>query len=512
MTGKFIPARELALEDTQVRLANAVLCFGHFNTIHPGHIRYFKNARRHSGPLVVAIESDVQIPKSDHADIFSEEERASSVAALDMIDFVIVLNSMSLRDLVLAIKPATFLLGNEFKKSRPATIDDAVKAVQGTQGSVVFDPGETYYSNVQLFQSSVYEVETARWRDFQGAQQSQRVDFERCMQKMDQAGKPRILVIGDTIVDRYVVCDPIGMSNEAPVVVVRELETRDFVGGAGIVAAHVSALGARCSYLSVVGNDESGEWFADRMKAYDVETVLIEDIERPTTFKTRYMVDNQKLFRVSKLKEHSISEGLEEQVIKTLEDIAPTLEAVLVSDFVYGVITARILKVLRQLSKKHGFYVFGDLQCSSQIGDIKKFQHFDLICPTEREARIALGNQDDGLEFVANALMEATEAENMILKLGSEGFIAYAGRSRGSIPHRQHFPALCGNPLDVTGAGDSLLATMAVGLTAGLSVMGASTIATCVAAVSVQNIGNQPVGLDQVRRFYIAKDKESEKS
>ena len=74
MTEKLIPAPELALEAIQVRLANAVLCFGHFNTIHPGHIRYFKNARRHSGPLVVAIESDVQIPKSDHADIFSEED------------------------------------------------------------------------------------------------------------------------------------------------------------------------------------------------------------------------------------------------------------------------------------------------------------------------------------------------------------------------------------------------------------------------------------------------------
>ena len=141
-----------------------------------------------------------------------------------------------------------------------------------------------------------------------------------------------------------------------------------------------------------------------------------------------------------------------------------------------------------------------------------RLQNFDLICPTEREARIALSNQDDGLEFIANALMKETGAGSMILKLGPEGFIAYAGRSQGSIPHRQHFPALCGNPVDVTGAGDALLATMAVGLTAGLSVMEASAIATCVAAVAVQNIGNQPVGLGQVNRFFNTKGKESEKN
>ena len=145
----------------------------------------------------------------------------------------------------------------------------------------------------------------------------------------------------------------------------------------------------------------------------------------------------------------------------------------------------------------------GNLQCSSQIGSVLKFQDFSVICPTEREVRIALANQDDGIEYIANLLIEKTGAKNLVLKLASEGFIAYSGREEeNKIRRRQHFPALSINPVDVAGAGDALLSAMAVGLTRGLSLMQASTLACCVSAVAVQTIGNRPISLEQVRSFF----------
>ena len=80
--------------------------------------------------------------------------------------------------------------------------------------------------------------------------------------------------------------------------------------------------------------------------------------------------------------------------------------------------------------------LFGVLQCSSQIGNISKFQRFKLLCPTEREARIALGNQHDGVEYIANLLIESTESKNLILKLGAEGFIAYDKELNPDFLHR----------------------------------------------------------------------------
>ena len=97
------------------------------------------------------------------------------------------------------------------------------------------------------------------------------------------------------------------MSAEAPVLVVRELKTREYLGGASIVAAHASSLGAKCHYLSVVGEDENAKLVKKQLDRYQVVHSMIVDSSRPTTFKIRYMVENQKLFRVSRLLEHSLS-------------------------------------------------------------------------------------------------------------------------------------------------------------------------------------------------------------
>ena len=149
--------------------------------------------------------------------------------------------------------------------------------------------------------------------------------------------------------------------------------------------------------------------------------------------------------------------------------------------------------------------LFGDLQCSSQVGNVLKFTGFSLICPTEREARIALANHDDGVEYVANLLIQKTGSKNTILKLGADGFIAYEDlQDDEGFLKRQHFPALSANPIDVTGAGDALLATMACCVSSGLSVMEASAVACCVSSIAVQTIGNKPIGLGQAEKFYFS--------
>ena len=95
-----------------------------------------------------------------------------------------------------------------------------------------------------------------------------------CIEKFEDAS---LLVIGDTIIDQYVACDALGMSAEAPVVVVRELDTREYAGGAAVVAMHVSALGAKCRFLSVVGQDNNANLVSQDLNRLNVEYTLIED-------------------------------------------------------------------------------------------------------------------------------------------------------------------------------------------------------------------------------------------
>ena len=483
---------------TELDLKDYSLCFGHFNIIHPGHLRYLQTARLHNEKIVVALESDMQLAKSGAGDWFPEGERAEAVAALEIVDKVIILDSGYLVDLVKILEPRVLVLGREFERDRATEVAEAIASVRIVGGKIIYATGEVRFASTNLFAARQDELELEKWRSFEKSLTAKGIELDDLSSRLIKGNSSNLLIIGDTIVDQYIACDPVGMSAEAPVVVVKELDRRDFIGGAAIVSAHAAALGANSKYLSVTGEDPEADMVYEKLVEAGVTPHLIKDSTRPTTKKIRYMVENQKLFRVSRLKEHSISKELEQKLIGKIWELAASADAIIVSDFVYGVITPTIVDELVGVAKHNNISLLGDLQCSSQIGNVTKFNDFFLICPTEREARIALANRDDSIEYIANLLMEKTRCQNLIIKLGAEGLIVYSKDNSSEFIHRQHFPSLSTAPVDVTGAGDSMLAAVAVGITKGLSLVEAAALGCCVSAVAVQRVGNIQVFPDEL--------------
>lgn len=479
---------------------SVILCYGHFNIVHPGHIRYLEYARKHGSKVVVAIQGDKAFYDSNRKHHFNEQDRASAVALLNIVDQVILLGDSSLKDAIKRLKPDHLILGEEFRGCQSLEMEGNINQLDKVGGSVIYHAGEIKYSSSDLLREDPLDISQERLELFKVACKRQKLQYNSLLQGIEKFSKTSLLVIGDTIVDQYIACDPIGMSAEAPVIVVRELESRDYIGGAGVVAAHVHALGAKCHFLSVVGKDDQAKQVELEFKRKGISCRLIKEPSRPTTLKLRYMVDNQKIFRVSRLEDHSLTPAVEKQVINEIECIAPQVRGIVVSDFVYGVITPRILETIHAVANRHHLLLFGDLQCSSQIGNIGKFKDYHLLCPTEKEARIALDSKEEGLEWIANKLIEQTQAENLIMKLGADGFIAYETKAKGFI-NRQHFPALTVNPVDLSGAGDSLFAALAVGISSGTSLMQSSAIGACMAALAVQTIGNIPVKKQRLQSF-----------
>ncbi len=475
---------------------NIVLCYGHFDLIHPGHLRYLQYAKTLANNLVVALMSDKEL-NGENQKSYLEDERAESVANLQIVDYVIVLNNeLTLDCLIDIVKPKVLVLGKEFEQNQSEQINLAVNAVKN-HGKVVFHAGETHYFNANLLFKNVADIEVNSKNQLNKICKNYKITLRDIQKKLSNFSNSELVVIGDTIVDNYVACDAIGMSAEAPVLVVKELENREFIGGAAIVASHVAALGAKCHYISVVGEDDQSNMVSKSLIGQNIGIDLIVDESRPTTYKTRYMVENQKLFRVSRIKDHKISAEIEQKIIDKLTVLAPNIDGILVSDFIYGVITQNILDVITELSKQFNIKLYGDLQCSSQAGKVSKFSDFDLITPTEKESRIALDDNESGVEWVATTLLKNTNSKNMLMKLGSDGFIAYSK----NLIDRQDFPALSVNPVDVTGAGDSLFAVMSVSLSSGANLIEASVIGTCMASLAVKDIGNTPITNDRLNQY-----------
>jgi len=469
------------------------LCHGHFNVVHPGHLRFLHHAKELCEVLVVALVAQDQLEGEQKERFFPTQDRAMGVAALLVVDQVVVLEAMSLEDLISILKPSVFVLGKEFDdEDRKPLVEAYQKLMDAHGGKMVFSSGEVSYASTESLYASPDAIHAERLLTFAQACQKSNINLLHLKDKVKAFANQNILVLGDTIIDQYIACDALGMSQEAPVLAIRELEAREFIGGAAIIACHVQSLGANCHFMSVIGKDEKGKTVRDFLSKYNVPSTLFEDPSRQTTFKIRYMVDNQKLLRVSRLQEHGISKDFERQILAKLREMAPKLDGIVIADFVYGVITDSLLHQIQEIAQQHKIRLFGDLQCSSQVGNVTKFTNFHLITPTEREARIALADPESGLEKLARKLLNVTQVENLLLTLGASGFIAYV--NEGEQGHSsQHFPALCQNPLDVAGAGDTLLSTFVTSLCAGNNLMESAALGACASAIAVARLGNTPI-------------------
>lgn len=482
--------------NSKFHIENCILGYGHFNTIHPGHIRYLKHAKSLGEKLIIALIGDSN-NKGEKTFKFSQNDRAEALDLLNISDYIICLKYNELDSVLKKLKPKILVLGNEFQKTKDKNILNAINFQKKFNKSILFHAGEVNYASTDLLLGSENELIEKRKNQFFEALRRQNITKIDLLSSLNCWKSSHLIVLGDTIIDQYAACEAVGLSAEAPVLVVRELAKKNYIGGAAIVASHINALGATSELISVTGNDDVSNIASRLCKEIGVNNNFIIDSSRPTTFKKRYVVENQKLFRVSKLEDHTLNKEIEDKLIDKLEKIAPKANGIIISDFVYGVITERVLKKVHSLSKKHNLLLFGDLQCSSQVGSILKFKNFSLLCPNEREARISLQDKESGLELLSNTLISKTRSKRFIMKLGAEGFIAYDRNNKDQLTS-QSFPALSVNPVDVAGAGDSLLAAMASGLTSNQSMMKTAAISCFITSLAVETMGNVPIKKEKV--------------
>ena len=203
---------------------------------------------------------------------FNQKERAEAVNLLGIADGVLLLQADELMNAITELKPNTLVLGNEFKDI--ARMKPIVDKQYEQGGSIQFHAGDIQYATADLLSSSEGDLRMQRRSLFKAACNRQGIKQSDLQDAINSWESTRLIVLGDTIVDQYAACEAIGMSAEAPVVVVRELEHKNFIGGAAVVAAHICALGAKCDFISVVGTDNTAELVKKELKSKTLVTDL----------------------------------------------------------------------------------------------------------------------------------------------------------------------------------------------------------------------------------------------
>lgn len=462
-----------------------VFISGNFNVLHPGHIRLLKFAKEFGGKLIVGVNSDKLAGSDAH---ISELLRIESIKSIGLIDDAFLIKT-SIEDILEKLKPDIVIKGKEYENK----FNSESIILNKYGGKLVFTSGEITFSSVDLIKREIKGTPINSIRFPLEYLKRNLINDVLLRQKILEFTFLKVCVIGDIIIDDYINCEPLGMSQEDPTIVVSPINSNRFLGGAGIVAAHASGLGAQVNLISVIGDDEPGKYANTELNKFGVDATILIDETRPTTLKQRYRCKGKTLLRVSHLHQSGISIVLQDNIYKKLTEIINKIDLIVFSDFNYGVLPQGLVERITKLAIENDKFIVADSQSSSQVGDIGRFKNMNLITPTEREARIATRNQEDGLIILSEKLKTISRAKNILLKLGEDGLIVHSNNIEKKEWHTDQIDALNIMPKDVAGAGDSLLITTALSLVSGLNIWESSYLGSLAAAIQVSRVGNVPL-------------------
>lgn len=459
----------------------SVFVSGNFFILHPGHVRLLRFASECGNKLIVGVNNTQ--PNPSYPDPL---ERCDALRSLGFVDDVILMEQ-GLESTIRRLRPDVVVKGKEYER-----VDNFEASILAEwSGVLLFSSGESSYSATELLGPA--SSDEIRWFRPQAYMRRHGIELDRSKKLVGDFEQLSVVVIGDLIVDEYVHCEALGMSREDPTVVVSPQNIDRFLGGAGIVAAHAAGLGARTSFLSVAGADEVGEWSAERLKDYMVCATIIVDESRPTTLKKRYRVGSKTMLRVSHLRQHEVDERIASKILDTFSDMADDTDLLVFADFNYGCLTQDLVDALITKAKQSGVLIAADSQSSSQLGNIARFQHVDLLTPTEHEARLALRAQNESLPTVGSRLLELADARRAFVTLGATGVLVFDQDEHKDHIESDQLAALNRNPVDVAGAGDSMLIAGSMALALGANSFEAAYIGSVAAAIQTSRVGNVPI-------------------
>ncbi|MDI6785640.1 MAG: D-glycero-beta-D-manno-heptose-7-phosphate kinase, partial [bacterium] len=317
--------------------------------------------------------------------------------------------------------------------------------------------------------------------------------MEHLPDTIKQFKETNTLIIGDVMMDEYVWGEVSRISPEAPVPVV-DVSSQSFVpGGAANVANNIRALNGKVHLIGVIGNDGIGRKLSFELGIKQIAVDrLIVDHERPTILKTRIIASNQQIVRVDKELKKRIAEEIEAEIIAKIEEVIPEVNVIVISDYGKGVITEKLISNVVSLSRKYQKKVILD----PKVENYNIYKEVTLITPNQKEAREMLRTNISTLEDLNKAghqILEDLNCEVSIITRGKDGMSIF---ERGKSPI--HIPTIAREVFDVAGAGDTVVAVIALALALDLTFVNAALLANCAAGIVVGKVGTATVSPNEL--------------
>jgi len=304
----------------------------------------------------------------------------------------------------------------------------------------------------------------------------------------------KILVLGDLILDHYIWGTVNRVSPEAPVPVVHVSSESYRMGGAANVYHNIVTLGGQVELCGVIGNDSYGKQIVkDIRKAAKPSPGIFVDSSRPTIKKTRVIAHNQQIVRYDVEQRDHVSKAIERKIVKHIATRMADLSCIVISDYAKGLITEELMAQVRALAKQYGVPIIVD----PKVEHMPYYTGVTVITPNYLEAKQGAGyllTQDIPIQQIGNALQQRLQCQAVVVTRGEEGMSIFERNGRSLT-----IPAVARQVYDVTGAGDTVVSTLALALSAKASIADAAVLANHAAGIVVGMVGTATVTRSQLQ-------------
>lgn len=507
---KIISGPDLAerLAPTRKNGRTVVQCHGCFDIVHPGHVRYLQFARSLGDVLIVSLTGDALMSKGADRPYIPQELRAENLAALEFVDWVVVDPHPTACELLALIRPSVYVKGREYAGSSDPRFLREQELVERHGGRVVFHSGEVVFSSSRLIQGLARDAELDECRL---AALCRRHDIDQftlrgALHKME--GVP-VVVVGDVLRERSVICDAGGPAPDAPVLTLQQIDQTDAWGGAAALALQLSALGARPRLISIAPDDDDARALRDTLERSGVELELLPSAAAIPTH-TTFISDDAKLLRLQQGAAAPLDSRRERALLDAVRGALDGARLLVWNDCGYGVVSPGLVAGASEQALRRGIY--SAAQARGPRGVITNLRRANLLVCSERHAREALHDPASGLPSVVWNLLLIAQSTEALVGLHKRGVIAFDGHGDAAAAtdtsafslqrlRSEYVPNLAAHFTDLLGADLALLAVAALVRATGGSLALGAYLGAAAQSIAMGRSGSAPVNLDVLGRW-----------
>jgi rfaE bifunctional protein kinase chain/domain len=464
-----------------------VLCHGTFDLIHLGHLRHFSEAKKYGDILVVTVTADKYVSKGLNRPFFSTIQRMESLSHISDIDFISYVDSPDAVDLIKYLKPNIYCKGPDYKNFKNDTtgkIYQEMKALKSVGGILKVTTAETFSSS-KILNEHFETLSNEQKNIITKIKKTIKTDPKELINSFNDL---KILILGETIIDKYIYCDPIGKSGKDSILTFKKMNESYYPGGVLAIARHVSDFVKKITVITSVGEkNEYKNFIIKNSNKKNTNFKFFPKNKSSTIVKTRYLdsINLNKVFGIYDLDDHSYAKKSDAKILATLKKEMKQHDIIIVSDYGHGFLSKNISKVL---NKSKNFIALNTQINSSNMGyhGLDKYKNVNLLIINEREIRFELKDRYSDLKKIIKKLSSQKNIDFLVVTQGNSGSIMYCKKDDKFF----ECPAFAAKVVDKVGAGDAMLALLSLAVKKKFDFNLSLLLGSLSAAQNVESISN----------------------